>query len=72
MSAAPASLTLDSEPWSEVRVDGWKVGLTPLHAIELPAGRHELLLVNPQQKLEKTMVITLKPGESRRLKVKLE
>lgn len=71
VAAEPASLTLDSQPWSEVRVNGWKVGLTPLHSIELPAGKHSLVLVNPEQGLEKRLSVTLKPGESRRLKVNL-
>lgn len=67
----PASLTLDSEPWSEVSVNGWRVGLTPVHALELPPGQHTVRLVNPERKLERTLSVTLRAGESRRMKVKL-
>lgn len=69
---APASLTLDSDPWSEVSVDGKRVGLTPIHALELPAGRHVIHLSNPERKVEKKLTVTLRAGESRRMRLALE
>jgi serine/threonine-protein kinase len=41
-------LTVRTDPWSEVYLDGTKLGTTPLVRLPLKAGRHELKIVNPE------------------------
>jgi len=43
----PGLLTVNSYPWSEVHVDGTRVGVTPLQEHSLPAGIHSIRLVFP-------------------------
>ncbi len=65
------TLTVNTRPWSEVWVDGRKLGLTPLAYKELPAGRHKLVLRNPRLKLKKTVWIRIQPGKPTELEVDL-
>jgi serine/threonine-protein kinase len=65
------SLTINTQPWSEVWVDGKKLGLTPLAYKELPAGRHKLVLKNPRLKLKKTIWIRIQPGKTTEMEVDL-
>jgi serine/threonine protein kinase len=69
--AGKGTLTVNSRPWSEVWVDGRKLGLTPLAYKELPAGRHRLVLHNPRLKLKKTLWISVHPGKTTELDVEL-
>jgi len=43
----PGLLTVNSYPWSEVHVDGTRVGYTPLLEHSVPAGLHTIRLVFP-------------------------
>lgn len=50
-AAAPPAfgrLSFDSEPWANVYVNGRLLGSTPLIEIQLPAGKHTLVLKNPE------------------------
>jgi serine/threonine-protein kinase len=38
-------LSVDSDPWSTVYLDGARLGTTPLWQVDVPAGRHRLRLV---------------------------
>jgi len=38
-------LSVDSDPWSSVYLDGKRLGTTPLWLVSVPAGRHRLRLV---------------------------
>ena len=38
-------LTVDSDPWSHVHVDGRRLGMTPLWRAPVPAGQHRLQLI---------------------------
>jgi serine/threonine-protein kinase len=47
----PALLSVQTTPWSEIFVDGKKVGTTPLIKIVVSAGRHRVRFQNPMLKL---------------------
>ena len=60
-------LMLRSEPaGSSVSVDGKSSGETPL-TLRLPAGRHQVVLTNKQQRHEETIVVKADEVESRNL-----
>ncbi|MFH1811176.1 MAG: protein kinase [Pseudomonadota bacterium] len=65
------SLTLASEPWSEVFLNGKSLGLTPLANVRLPAGSHRLVLRNRKLGLEKTAWVRIRPNRETVLKVRL-
>lgn len=69
--AGKGTLTINTEPWSEVWVDGKKLGMTPLAYKELPAGRHKLVLKNPRLKLKKTVWVRIQPGKTTEMEVDL-
>jgi len=69
--AGDGLLTLQSNPWADVSVDGQMVGTTPLFKLKLSAGKHTLVLKNSAQNLEKTVSITIAPGVELRTKVEL-
>ncbi|MBO6933760.1 MAG: serine/threonine protein kinase [Deltaproteobacteria bacterium] len=76
MEAAPAEeagfLTLDTIPWSEVRLGSRNLGTTPLRRIELPPGSHTLTLVNPERGLRTRYQVTIRPGQTVTRRVGLE
>ena len=41
-------LSANATPWAEVWLDGKKVGDTPLAALKVPLGTHEVVFKNPQ------------------------
>lgn len=66
-------LKLDSQPWGEIYVDGRKIGRqTPAFDLKLPAGTHEIRLVNPVQKLETSFRITVEADRTVKKSVKLQ
>jgi serine/threonine-protein kinase len=58
----PAQLTLNSMPWSRVRIDGKPAGNTPLRKT-LRAGPHRIELTAPDGSVRKTLQVTLRPGK---------
>ena len=56
-------LTFDTKPWTEVYMGKRKLGITPLLKIELPAGRHELTLVNQGRGIHEKIKVTITAGE---------
>ena len=46
-------LNLDVEPWVEVSLDGRPLGTTPLIAVPLPSGTHELRLVRSSHAIDR-------------------
>lgn len=57
-------LRVNSRPWSQVYVDGRLIGNTPQMNIPLPAGKHQLDLVNPQMGMKKSLAVKIKAGET--------
>ena len=70
--AKTGRLSLLSEPWGRVTVDGKAVGNTPLRGVELSAGSHTVEIKNPVTGQSKTIRITVAPGEDVRKRVTLE
>ncbi len=66
------SLSVNSEPWSVVSIDGVRVGNTPLIGHVLPAGRHHVQLRNPPRKLQMKRTVTIRPGQETRISVELK
>jgi serine/threonine protein kinase len=57
------TLMLASTPWCNVSVDGVVKGTTPL-SVKLPAGKHTVLLTNPEFKIKRTLPVTISPDET--------
>ena len=71
--SAPRSgrLTIDTRPWTEVYLGDRRLGMTPMHGIQLPSGRHELELINEEVGLQRTIVVTIRPGRTERVSLTL-
>ncbi|MBS2028653.1 MAG: protein kinase [Deltaproteobacteria bacterium] len=58
------SLDLNCVPWCEIYVDGKDTGQhSPVKGLMLPAGAHNLRLVNPPSGREQQLELIVKPGE---------
>ncbi|MDX2011636.1 MAG: serine/threonine-protein kinase [Myxococcaceae bacterium] len=68
----PGLLSLSTEPWSMVTIDGADAESTPVVQRSLPAGRHTLTLVNEEQGLKDTRVIEIAPGQHLKLRIALK
>ncbi|MGQ0505655.1 MAG: protein kinase domain-containing protein [Myxococcaceae bacterium] len=55
-------LTVRSDPWCDVFIDGQKVGSTPLSRLKVPAGKHTLLLRNEDLALSQKLTIRVAQG----------
>jgi hypothetical protein len=60
-----ATLTINTLPWSRVRLDGKLVGNTPLVRLSVRAGNHRLELLAPDGTVRKTLSVSLAPGGGR-------
>jgi len=59
----PGQLTLTSRPWARVFIDGKDTGkFTPLVEYEIPAGKHDVKLVNDATGLSATFQVTIRAG----------
>ena len=56
---ASGRLNLDTTPWSTVYLGTRRLGDTPLVGVALPAGKHLLTLVNPEQNLNRTVEVEI-------------
>ena len=70
-ATGPATLRISAHPWAQVSIDGKDVGMTPLRPIEMAAGRHQIIGVNPQLGKRK-LVVTLTGGERKRIELEFE
>ncbi|MFZ5470564.1 MAG: serine/threonine-protein kinase [Myxococcota bacterium] len=57
-------LTLDTSPWTEVYLNGRKLGDTPLVKAAVPAGKLKLTLKNPEKGLERFIELTVPPDQT--------
>ena len=55
-------ITINSMPWSRVRLDGRSLGNTPVVKLRVAAGRHRLELRSPDGKVHKNLRITVTAG----------
>jgi hypothetical protein len=65
VSGGTAQLTINSMPWSRVRIDGKSVGNTPLLRYPVRAGRCRIELVGADGQVRKSFQVTLRKGERR-------
>ena len=65
---SPGRLTIDTRPWTEVFLEGRRLGMTPLQGVKLPAGRHRLRLSNGQAGIDTTVTVKIRPGRETRLR----
>ncbi len=68
---APGSLTIQTNPWSHVWVDGRRIGSTPIHRHPLPAGAHRIELHNPVVGQKRNLEVIIQPGKETHLKLDL-
>jgi len=63
----PGTLSLDSTPPCNIYIDGRSLGLqTPQSAIKLPAGQHQVTLVNADFKITDSFSVEIKTGSIER------
>lgn len=74
VAGAPPSayLHIGARPWAEVFVDGRRVGQTPITALALPPGRHQVRLVNAPLDAQRTIDVRLSSGETRYIREQME
>jgi hypothetical protein len=66
-------LSITSEPWARVRIDGVEVAReTPLIAFPVRAGRHQVVLENPVAGLSKHLVVDVGVDDHQRRFVDLQ
>jgi hypothetical protein len=63
--AVPGYLVVDTKPWVRIFVDNKYVGESPKCGISLPAGRHQLRLINEPRGVDKLLEVDIRPGETR-------
>ncbi len=70
-AVAKGKLTLDTSPWSEVFLNGRKLGDTPLVDYPMPVGLHVLKLVNDDKGLKGTIEVEIQAGKTTMKRLKL-
>ncbi len=68
---APGKLTLDTQPWTRVFLRGRKLGDTPLINVTLPAGRHQLKLVNEEKNISTLIEVEIRSGKKTAKRLRL-
>ncbi len=68
---AMGKLTLDTTPWTRVFLRGRKLGDTPLIGVALPAGRHQLKLVNEEKNISTIIEVDIRSGQTTSKKLRL-
>ena len=64
-------LTLDTVPWTRVFLRGRQLGDTPLIGLALPAGHHQLKLVNEEKNISTVIEVEIRPGQTTAKKLRL-
>lgn len=70
-AAGEGELSIDSEPWAYVQIDGRDLGPTPLAHVRLPAGTHRVRLENPESGLVRAVPIVIQPDRRTTLRIRL-
>ncbi|HEX8819818.1 MAG TPA: serine/threonine-protein kinase [Archangium sp.] len=68
---AMGRLTLDTVPWTRVFLRGRRLGDTPLIELALPAGQHQLKLVNEEKNISTVIEVEIRPGQTTAKKLRL-
>ena len=67
----PGFLTISTEPWTKVSVDGEPIGSTPINKKRLAPGSHNLVLVNEGASINVSRAIVIRPGENTKVQLSL-
>jgi serine/threonine-protein kinase len=67
----PGKLTLDTTPWTRVFLRGKKLGDTPLIGVTLPAGKHQLKLLNEEKNISTIIEVDIRSGKTTAKKLRL-
>ncbi|MGZ3426926.1 MAG: protein kinase domain-containing protein [Polyangia bacterium] len=59
------TLLLATSPWCNVKIDGVDKGPTPL-SVKLPAGKHNVVLTNPEFKINRSVPVMILPNQTER------
>lgn len=70
--ARSASLSVATQPWTRVTVDGRSLGPTPLRDARVPSGKRTLTLSNPELGLHVTTRVVLPADRKTSLRIHLE
>ncbi|WP_224246744.1 serine/threonine-protein kinase [Hyalangium gracile] len=65
-------LTLDAEPWGDVRISGKSVGQTPLAKLSVPAGNVDIEIRNPETGKMARKRVKVQPGKETFVKLELK
>lgn len=66
-SKGMGSLSINTNPWSVVFIDGKKVGNTPLMRVPVTAGRHEITLKNKGQGISQKLKVVIEAGKETKI-----
>lgn len=66
-----ATLNVVTSPWAQVVLDGNAIGQTPIRNLQIPAGKHTVVLTNPVGGITRTIRFGVKPGETKLISEKL-
>lgn len=67
VATGTGTVDINTRPWSEVYIDGRRVGNTPQRGLTLSAGRHRIRFVNPDFNISVTKTITVRAGQNERV-----
>jgi len=65
---ARGMLTVDSNPYAVIQVDGASIGTTPLFKVSVPAGKHKLRATDPSGRAQ-VRTITVEDGKEARVRL---
>jgi hypothetical protein len=69
--ARPGTLVIRVAPWAKISIDGKELGVTPIPVQTLPAGSHQIRLVNDQLKKDITVPFDINPAVENVFKYRL-
>lgn len=68
----PGFVSANTYPWTQVLIDGERIGSTPLFRQELAAGEHTVTFVNDKKGVNYEEKITIEPSRTIKLQVMLQ
>jgi hypothetical protein len=57
------TLRINSRPWSQIYIDGQPVGHTPQMNLSVPAGEHQITLINTEMELRTAISVQIEPNQ---------
>ena len=62
-----ANVSIRTDPWAQLFVDGQPVGITPFFKLPLQTGQHELRFINEEENISRTYTVNIKGDKKERL-----